>query len=139
MSNLSQELKLSNYHRNICEYGGVFGILLSATCLIQHFVVAIPGKITNPMIAVYILAICAFLLLSLMKSISMVFMIASGLLTMVVEWRWATSFAFSMVVLLLFIYHVIMIVLLYTEELPKKLKAIEKAKKNEEMYWQEKL
>lgn len=130
---------LTHQQKNICEYGGLFGILLSLTCLIQHLVAAIPNKITNPMIPVYILCITAFLLLALLKPVALYFLFAGALLTLVIEWRYITHYAFSLVVLLLFLYHVIMIVLLLTEQIPQRLIRIRQLKEAEEAEWRGKI
>lgn len=139
MRNKSYTSQLTSKEKSFCEYSGLFGILLTLTCLIQHFVVAIPGRITNPMIPAYFLAIASFLLLALLKSTSQVFLIISAVLSIVIEWRWMTSYSFSMVVLLLVIYHIVIIVILFSEEIPRKLKAIEQAKKDEESLWRDKI
>ena len=130
---------LSNYQRNICEYGGLFGVLLSATCLVQHFIAAIPNSITNPMIPAYLLAITSFLLLSLMQPLALYFMMVSAALSLVIEWRYITHYAFSLVVLLLFLYHIVMIVLLYTEQIPQKLQQARRLKQKEEEEWRGKI
>lgn len=131
--------QLTVRQKNICEYGGLFGVLLSLTCLIQHLVAAIPNRITNPMIPAYLLAVTAFLLLALLKHASLYFLIVSAVLTLVIEWRYITHYAFSLVVLLLFLYHVIFIVILYAEEIPFKLRQIIKLKEAEEDQWRGKI
>ncbi|MFN8291621.1 MAG: hypothetical protein U0U70_15295 [Chitinophagaceae bacterium] len=131
--------QLTNRQKNICEYGGVFGVLLSLTCLIQHFIFAIPNKYSNPMIPAYLLCITAFLLLALLKRVALIFLIVSAALTIIIEWRLYSSFAFSLVVLLLFIYNIIILVVIYTEQIPQRLKAMEKAKASEDTYWSDKL
>ena len=127
--------QLTNYQKNLCEYGGLFGVLLSLTCLIQHLVVAIPGPITNPMIPAYTFCIAGFLFLGLLKRMALVCLIISAALSLIIEWRWMTHYSFSLVVLVLFIYHVIIIVALYTEQIPQKLKRIKQAKAAEEEFW----
>lgn len=131
--------QLTIRQKNICEYGGLFGVLLSLTCLIQHIAFAIPGRITNPMIPAYKLSVTAFLLLALQKHISLVFLIVSAALSVVIEWRWITHYSFSLVVVLLFMYHVIIIVFIYAEQIHLRLKQIKKAKETEENFWSDKL
>lgn len=139
MSAPTPEDMLTIRQKNICEYGGVFGVLLSLTCLIQHLLFAIPNKLTNPMIPAYLLIITAFLLLALLKRVAMIFLIAGGVLCLIIEWRLYSNFAFSLVVLLLFLYNIIIIVVAYTEQIPQRLREMEMAKKSEEDYWQDKL
>lgn len=136
---MNSENELTDRQKNICEYGGLFGILLSLTCLVQHLVAAIPNAITNPMIPAYLLAIAAFLLLAMQKPVCLFFLISSAFLSLVIEWRWMTHYAFSLVVLLLFLYHVIIIVILYTEQIPARLKQIKAWKEAEEDHWKDKI
>lgn len=125
--------------KNICEYGGLFGVLLSLTCLVQHLIAAIPNAITNPMIPVYLLTASAFGLLALLKSAALYLMIPGALLTLVIEWRFITHYAFSLVVLLLFLYLVVMIVILLTEQIPQRIRKMEQLKKAEEKEWEGKI
>jgi hypothetical protein len=130
---------LTNRQKNLCEYGGLFGVLLSVTCLVQHFILAIPNKITNPMIPVYIFAIVTFILMALQKAFSLILLIITAALLAIVEYEFTTHYAFSLVVLLLFLYSVIIIVTLLAEQIPQKLKQKQKAKKAEESFWEGKL
>ncbi|MEK7224443.1 MAG: hypothetical protein AAB221_02025, partial [Bacteroidota bacterium] len=125
--------------KNLCEYGGIFGVLLSLTCLVQHIAVAIPGKVTNPMIPGYVFAIAAFTLLGLQKTYAIIFLIISGCSAAFTEYQWMKHYSFSLVVLLLFIYHVIIIVTLYVEEVPERLKQKRYAEKEEEDLWKGKI
>lgn len=130
---------LNNHAKNICEYGGIFGVLLSLTCLIQHIAVAIPGKVTNPMIPGYLFAILAFTLLGLQKSYAVILLIISGAYSAYTEYQWIKNYSFSLVVLLLFIYHVIIVVALYAEQIPERLKQKRLAEKAEEDEWRGKI
>jgi hypothetical protein len=130
---------LTNRQKNLCEYGGIFGVLLSLTCLVQHLVVAIPNKITNPMIPGYLFAIIAFTLLGLQKINAVIFLIISGANAAFTEYQWMKHYAFSLVVLMLFIYHVIIIVAIYVEQVPETLKQKRMAQKEEEDLWKDKI
>jgi hypothetical protein len=130
---------LTNWQKNICEWGGLIGALLSLTCLIQHLAVVIPGKITNPMIPEYLLAIAAFILLGLQKAIAPVLIIISAVYAAIIEYLWMTHASFSLVVMLLFIYHIIILVALYTEQIPQRLIQKRKAEKEEADSWADKI
>jgi len=136
---MSSSEVLTNRQKNLCEYGGIFGVLLSLTCLIQHITVAIPGKITNPMIPGYIFAIVAFTLLGLQKTYAIIFLIISGGNAAFTEYQWMKHYSFSLVVLMLFIYHVIIIVAMCTEQVPERLKQKRLAQKEEEDLWKGKI
>ncbi len=130
---------ITNSQKNLCEYGGIFGVLLSLTCLIQHIAVAIPGKATNPMIPGYLFAIAAFVLLGLQKTYAVILLIISGAYSAFTEYQWMKHYSFSLVVLLLFIYHVIIIVAMYVEQIPERLKQKRLAEKAEEDEWRGKI
>jgi hypothetical protein len=131
--------QLTNGQKNLCEYGGIFGVLLSLTCLIQHIAVAIPGKVTNPMIPSYLFAIVAFTLLGLQKTYAVILLIISGAYSAFTEYQWIKHYSFSLVVLLLFIYHVIIVVGLFAEQIPERLKQKRLAEKAEEDEWKGKI
>lgn len=127
--------QLTIRQKNICEYGGLLGVLLSLTCLVQHLIAAIPNAITNPMIPVYLLTAAAFAMLALLKSAAIYLLIPGALLTLVIEWRYITHYAFSLVVLLLFLYLVILMVILLTEQIPQRIRKMEQLRKAEEEEW----
>lgn len=138
--NIDNRIKeLNERQKNICEYGAVFGVLITLTCLIQHLLVVIPSNITNPMIPAYTFSLAGFLLLGLQKRIAMVWLIISAVLSLIIEWRWMTHYSFSLMVLVLFLYHVVIIVFLFTEQIPERLKQIREAKEAEQRYWQDKM
>jgi energy-coupling factor transporter transmembrane protein EcfT len=91
------------------------------------------------MIPAYILCIIAFLLLALLKPSALYFLITGALLTLLIEWRYITHMTFSLVVLLLFIYHIIMIVLLISEQIPARLIKARQLKEAEEAEWRGKI
>ena len=120
---------------NLCEYTGLFGVLLSLTCLIQHFVVTRSLWITQLMTVGYIFAIIAFLLLGLKKPVAPVLLIISAAFSFTTQIIWMKGFAFSLVVLLLVLYTVVIAVVLYVEQVPQKLKQKRQAEKEEEELW----
>lgn len=130
---------LNNRAKNICEYSGILGVLLSLTCLIQHIAVAIPNKVTNPMIPGYLFAIAAFSLLGLQKSYAILLIIISAVNSAFTEWQWIKHFSFSLVVVLLLIYHVVIIVVFYAEKMPEALKKKPLAEKAEKDLWKGKI
>jgi hypothetical protein len=136
---MSSTDSLTTRQKDLCEYGGIFGVLLSLTCLVQHIVVAIPGKITNPMIPGYLFGIVAFVLLGMQKSYAIILVIISAAYSVFNEFQWMNHYSYSLVVLLLFIYHVIIIVFVYVEKVPEKLKQKRLVEKEEEDQWRGKI
>jgi hypothetical protein len=131
---------LNERQQNFCTYGGTFGILITVTCLIQHFaVVAVSNWITSTIVVLYVLIVLFFLLLALQKSYSPYLVIAGAVFSLVIQYIWMRELSFSLAVLLLFIYHVIILVCLYTEQVPHRLKLKRKAELEEEQKWAGKL
>jgi hypothetical protein len=135
MSSAPEQNILTERQLNLCEYGGAFGVLLSLTCLIQHFIVTINNWITQSMIPCYLFAIVVFLLLAFKKTIAPLLLIISGVLSLGVQFLWTKHQAISVVVLSLFLYHVIIIVCIYVEHVPAKLKQKQQAEKAEQDAW----
>src|SRR5258705_876417 len=104
---------LTNRETILCEYGGSFGVLLALTCLVQHLILMISSTTPNLMIFAYIFTCIAFLSLALQKFWSIVLLIVSALLSLLIEYLWIIHYIFSFVVLLLFVYHVVIVVTLF--------------------------
>jgi membrane protein YdbS with pleckstrin-like domain len=83
------------------------------------------------MIPAYIFAITGFVCLGLQKYVSIVLMIISAVFSAIIEYLWITHYSFSVVVILLFLYHVIVLVTLFAENIPGKLKMKRTAEKTE--------
>jgi hypothetical protein len=96
---------LTDKNKDLCTYTGVFGILLSLTCLIQHFVVAIPHWVTFIITLVYLLTITSFSLLAVMKPAAPVLLIISSVLVFLTEAFLIISGLFSLVVPVLHNYY----------------------------------
>lgn len=130
---------LSKRHEFICTYGGVFGILLSIACMIQHMIVTTSSWIAQAMTPYYLLAAVAFFLLSLQKMIAPILIIISTVLSLAVQWVWMKDLSFSLLVLMLVLYHATMIVMIYVEQVPQTLKLRKQQRKAEEEMWAGKL
>lgn len=139
MSSPQKNQILTHWQKNICEWGGILGALLSLTCLIQHIAVAIPNSITNPMIPGYLLAIISFILLALQKPVAIVLLFISTVYAAINEYLWMSNYAFSLVVLLLFVFHIIILVAVFTEQIPQLLKTLRQAEKEEAAKWEGKI
>jgi len=79
------------------------------------------------------------MLLAFQKSISPLLLIIGTAFSMVIEWVWLHDFAFSLVVLALFLYHVALLVAIFVEGIPKKLKQKQQLKNEEDQLWAGKL
>ena len=135
MSSVSPLNPLTERQQNICSYGGTFGLLLSLTCLIQHFVVAKSTWVTHIMASLYFFAMLVFLLLALQKKVAPVLLIISTVFSLGIQYIWMKEYAFSLAVLFLFLYHVVIIVMLFTEQIPRQLIQKSKIEKQEQDQW----
>ncbi len=130
---------LTKSDRNLCEYGGAFGVLITITCLIQHFALAIPNWLTNLMIFMYLCMMVAFLLLGLQKHFAPWLIMVGALFSLAIEFLWMMDFSFSPIVIILFLYHIGIIVFMFVENIPRKLKQNWVARKTEEESWNGKI
>jgi hypothetical protein len=127
---------LTNRQQDICTYGGLFGVLITLTCLIQHLTVANPEYAFYKIIAsAYVFIILSYMLLSFQKPISLILLFASILLSIGIEIVWMRDLAFSLIVLILLLYTVIIVVVVYTEQIPQRLKQKRLAELEEEKKW----
>lgn len=130
---------LTKWQKNICEYGGLFGILISLTCLIQHMSVLIKTSITNSFIPCYLLAITAFSLLAAQIIFAPLLLIISGAYSIYIVYEWTRHQASSAIVWLFLIYHILILVGIYTERIPKRLAQKQRAIKEEKKLWDGKI
>lgn len=126
---------LTPNEKSLCEYGAALGVVLTLVCLVQHTLVVIPRTLTNSMVPAYFFIITAFILFGLQKTFSIVLLIISAVLSAVIEYLWVTHESFSLVVMLLFMYHIAAIVYLLTQNIPQKLKMKKAAEKAERDRW----
>ncbi|TMI69371.1 MAG: hypothetical protein E6H09_19795 [Bacteroidetes bacterium] len=128
-------LILTKSEKNLIEYGGALGVALAATCLIQHFIFAIPSPVTKPMVPAYFFMILAFLFFAFQKHFSIILLIISGAFSLIIELVWLLHISFSLVVTMLFSYHLIVIITLFIEDIPKKLRMKRDAERAEKEMW----
>ena len=130
---------LSNRDLGICTYGGFGGILISATCLIQLMVYGTSYWIIYIFYGVLLFTTTSFVLLALQKSFSPLLLFISTVLSFGIEVLSTWNYTFSLVIVLLFMYCVILSTLLHIEGIPKKLKQRQMALAAEEAQWSGKL
>jgi hypothetical protein len=130
---------LSNQQKDLCGYGGAFGVMIAVTVLIQHFNLTRPHLVTYSMAAIYAFAITSFTLLAFQKKFAPVFLIISCILVFLAEATLIINFVFSLIVFILFVYTVIITVMVYMGDLPKRLREKALLLKVENESWQGKL
>lgn len=130
---------LTNRQKDFCAYGGTFGVLLSITCFIQLMVYGLSNWQVTTLFFIYAFAALAFFFLAIQRSVSTILLVISGVLVLFAEVLWMRSAAFSLVVLLLFLYTVVAIVFVFTEQIAQRLTQKKKALEAEEALWRGKI
>ena len=130
---------LTNSQLNICAYGGWFGVLLAVTCFIQLMIVGPNHWMINVILVIYLIAGASYLFLALQKYFAPILLIISLVLVIIAEILWIFSFAISVIVLLLVIYNVVMVILIYVEQVPSQLRKKKQALDAEEASWNDKI
>ena len=127
--------QLTNGQKDFCAYTGFFGVLIGLTCFIQHLSIFRSHWITTTLTFFYVIVIVSFLLLALKKPIAPVLLIITGIISLLIEALFLAAGLFSLAVLLLFLYNVVIVVLLYMEEIPKRLRILAQHEKKEREEW----
>lgn len=130
---------LTERHQNICIYGGIFGAMLAATCLIQHISLAREHWISFTLMVVYAYSITVFIVLSLQKEWAPVLLIISSSLIMIVLVFVLVAGFYSLALVLLFLYCTVMTIVIYMEQVPARLKEKARLKRQEELAWRDKI
>ncbi|CAN5718045.1 hypothetical protein BH11BAC4_BH11BAC4_21540 [soil metagenome] len=126
---------LSESQESFCVNTGIFGILISASCMGQLFYFMIPHWISYTIIFVYILSITGFVQLTGKSVYAFPFLIASTILLLILEALMLALLTFSLVLLILLMYSIVITVLIFTNEIQKKLKQKKLFEKEEKEKW----
>jgi hypothetical protein len=130
---------LTNRQQDICTYTGLFGALICTTCLIQHIIITSTHWITFVLLGVYLFAILSFTLLGLQKAIAPWLLVANAAFLLIDQTIFILSGVFSLIVFIAFIYSVTVVVVLFMEGFPARLREKARALKEEELAWKDKI
>lgn len=130
---------LTGKQKDLCSYTGLFGALISATCLIQLMVISRDHWIVVVLLGINAFAILAFVLLALQKAIAPWLLIAVATLLLLAKLIYLLNGVFSLIVFLSLLYSVVIVILLFIEQLPQKLKEKALAEKTEALVWKDKI
>ena len=131
--------EISRKDAELCGMLGCVGAAIATVVLLQHLYFMVAIWIAYIMALVYMLSIIAFVLLATKKNIAPVLLIISSGLTLATVLYHTLAVAFSMLVTLLMLYSIIVTIVIYIEEMPRKLNAHYLYKKSENDYWENKL
>jgi hypothetical protein len=129
----------TNKQQDICSYTGTFGTLISAACFLQLMIISREHWLAFVLLGINVFAILAFILLALQKAIAPWLLIAVAVLLFLAELIYVFSGVFSLVVLLSFFYTVVIVVVLFVEQIPQKLKEKALAERAEALIWKDKI
>jgi len=127
--------QLSKQQENFCEISGIFGVLISLSCLIQHLFFMIPDWITISIIGIYILSITGFVLLMTKSIVASPILLISTILIFLVEVLMILSLTFSLVLIILMVYLIIIVAVLYAGDIQSQLKKKRMAARQEKAQW----
>ncbi|RZM03452.1 MAG: hypothetical protein EOO88_56515 [Pedobacter sp.] len=125
----------SSAQESFCENYGAAGALLSLTGLFQLIYVMNDHWIGFVMMAIYVLAITSFVVLITKSRASFPLVLTTGILVFLMTVYTILSNFFSLILLILFIYTLIITVLLQTNGVDAYLKARRAAKDEELKKW----
>lgn len=130
---------LTNKQKDFCSYAGLFGALISATCFIQLMIISREHWLSFVLLGINAFAILAFVLLALQKAIAPWLLIGVAALLFAAMVIYVFNGVFSLVVLISLLYSVVIVVQLFIEQLPQKLKEKALAEKAEALMWKDKI
>lgn len=128
-------VQLTKQQESFCENAGLFGVMISIACLIQHMFFMIPSWVTFTIIGLYILCITGFVLLMKKSVVALRILFISAILIFLLEGFMILSLAFSLVLLILLIYLLIIVALIYSGDTQKVLQKKAIAEKEEAAKW----
>jgi hypothetical protein len=131
--------KFTSRDEEVCSYTGLFGILIAAICLIQHFFITRPAFLSAMVAIIYLFAIVGFLLLAFQKPVSAILLIIVSGLSLVAEMILLNHGLFSFIVLLLCIYSMVITIYIHVDGLPARLMQKAAAKRIEREEWKGKI
>ena len=123
----------------ICGYTGVFGMLISITCMVQHMIYGLSHWLIYAIALFYCFAIISYLLLSLQKQYAPLLIIIVAALSLVDVLMLFIFHVISLIVVVLLLYSVIAASLLYMEGIAGRLRMRAIEKRREEDEWRERL
>lgn len=131
--------RFSSQDEDTCSYSGLFGVLISLTCLIQLIVYSTSYWIVFVLLALYLLCATAFSMLAFKHRAAPVLLIIACVLALAAEVYYLLTVVFSVIVTILFIYSTTVTVYIYVTGIPAKLARLYNEKKAEENQWRDRL
>lgn len=126
---------LSKGQEEFCEYLGLFGVLLSLTCLFQIAFYMTAHWLGFVYIGIYLFATIGFALLMKKHHLSPKLLLTISIFIFLLQVHMLLSLSFSLVLFMLLIYLIVTVVLLYSNNIKSQLQQKYLAEKAEEDNW----
>ncbi|MET0637249.1 MAG: hypothetical protein ABWZ25_14560 [Chitinophagaceae bacterium] len=128
---------LSQKDQDLCTYTGVFGCLISAACTIQHLMLynVFDYALTMFMLFIFLDNIFSFGMLALQKWYAPIWLLICAVMNLLTGTMALRGPLFSVLVILHFIYTATVVVVLYVDRIPSRLRAKELAQQAERNEW----
>jgi hypothetical protein len=131
--------RLNAKDENFCSYTALFGILIAATCLIQHIIYGLAVWLLFTVLILYLLIAACFAILALKKWYAPVALIVSCVLSAGVEVIHALTVVRSPISMILFVYSLTITIYVYVEGMPVRLAKVAAAKRAEQDEWKDRI
>ena len=134
-------LIFSEKEQEICAYTGVAGCLITAACGIQHMVIYRVFDFVLPlvMLGIYIISFGSFLMLALHKWYAPICLLVSAVLSLLTGAMAIGGPLISILALIHFLYSATLVIVIYMDQLPARLKQKELALRAEQNEWNGKI
>ncbi len=126
---------LTKQQESFCENAGLFGVMISITCLIQMVMVMTAHWIPFSVIATYMVCIAGFVLLMKKSTDALRLLFIGTVLIFIMAALVLLSNIFSLLLLVLLAYLIAIVTLLFTGQIPAQLKKKRMAAIEEEQKW----
>lgn len=123
---------------SFCFYAGLFGVLMSAVSLFQMFAVGSDNWMAFAVMFVEMLSITAFSFLMAKSRFTLPVLFSSSLLVLFVNIMFILTLSFSLIVVFLLIYSIVILSIFWANGYTTYLKQRYAYKKKEEQEWQNK-
>lgn len=123
---------------SFCFYAGLFGVLMSAVSLFQMFAVGSENWMAFAVMFVEMLSITAFSFLMAKSRFTLPVLFSSSLLVLFVNIMFILTLSFSLIVVFLLIYSIVILSIFWANGYTTYLKQRYAYKKKEEQEWQNK-
>lgn len=123
---------------SFCFYAGLFGVLMSAVSLFQMFAVGSDNWMAFAVMFVEVLSITAFSFLMAKSRFTLPVLFSSSLLILFVNIMFILTLSFSLIVVFLLIYSIVILSIFWANGYTSYLKQRYAYKKKEEQEWQNK-